>query len=355
MTVAEQTKAALELITKTKIASSLPVRCAEKQGPAKYITYKPTETTNSNTSNCVIKIVEVQRDPLEPPRFKINKKIPAAPPSPPAAVLHSPPRKLTVREQQEWRIPPCISNWKNAKGYTIPLDKRLAADGRGLQQPHINEKFANLSEALSIAERKAREAVETRAQMERKLAQKEKEKKEEILRTLAQKAREGRAGIGSVPEEVKERNEIRREMNRERQRERNLERVAPERRRKIVRQRERDISEQIALGLANPNASANEVQFDNRLFDQSKGVGSGFGHDDNYEVYDKPMRSGAVVAQAIYRPRNEGPVVFEKTEKEPIKKVEDDPFGLDNFLKEAKKASGYEAETSNRSSYRKRK
>ena len=30
-------------------------------------------------------------------------------------------------------IPPCISNWKNNKGYTIPLDKRLAADGRGLQ------------------------------------------------------------------------------------------------------------------------------------------------------------------------------------------------------------------------------
>jgi SNW domain-containing protein 1 len=30
-------------------------------------------------------------------------------------------------------IPPCISNWKNNKGFTIPLDKRLAADGRGLQ------------------------------------------------------------------------------------------------------------------------------------------------------------------------------------------------------------------------------
>jgi len=24
-------------------------------------------------------------------------------------------------------------NWKNIKGYTIPLDKRLAADGRSLQ------------------------------------------------------------------------------------------------------------------------------------------------------------------------------------------------------------------------------
>jgi len=37
--------------------------------------------------------------------------------------------------------------------------------------------------------------VETRAQLEKKLAQKEKEKKEENLRLLAQKAREERAGI----------------------------------------------------------------------------------------------------------------------------------------------------------------
>lgn len=80
-------------------------------------------------------------------------------------------------------------------GYTVPLDKRLAADGRGLQQLHINENFAKLAEALYIADRKAREAVETRAQLEKKLAQKEKEAKEEHLRQLAQKARDERAGI----------------------------------------------------------------------------------------------------------------------------------------------------------------
>ncbi|CAN0477339.1 unnamed protein product, partial [Scytosiphon promiscuus] len=48
----------------------------------------------------------------------------------PVPVLHSPPRKVTVQDQQAWKIPPCVSNWKNARGYTIPLDKRLAADGR---------------------------------------------------------------------------------------------------------------------------------------------------------------------------------------------------------------------------------
>ena len=98
-------------------------------------------------------MVESQRDPMSPPRFKINKKIPRGPPSPPAPVMHSPTRKVTVKEQQDWKIPPCISNWKNAKGYTIPLDKRLAADGRGLQQNHINENFSKLAEVITFYKR----------------------------------------------------------------------------------------------------------------------------------------------------------------------------------------------------------
>ena len=64
-----------------------------------------------------------------------------------------------------------------------------------MQSVHINENFAKLAEALYIADRKAREAVEVRAQIEKKMAQKEKEKHEEGLRMLAQKARDERAGI----------------------------------------------------------------------------------------------------------------------------------------------------------------
>lgn len=45
------------------------------------------------------------------------------------------------------------------QGYTIPLDKRLAADGRGLQTVHINENFAKLAEALYIADRKVSKAL----------------------------------------------------------------------------------------------------------------------------------------------------------------------------------------------------
>jgi hypothetical protein len=52
-----------------------------------------------------------------------------------------------------------VGNSCYLQGYTIPLDKRLAADGRGLQQVHINENFAKLAEALYIADRKVRTVV----------------------------------------------------------------------------------------------------------------------------------------------------------------------------------------------------
>lgn len=135
--ITETTRRALEKLTSQKIAAAMPVRHAEKSAPAQYIRYTPSQqgdAFNSGAKQRVIRMVEAQVDPMEPPKFKINKKIPRGPPSPPAPVLHSPSRKVTVKEQKEWKVPPCISNWKNAKGYTIPLDKRLAADGRGLQQ-----------------------------------------------------------------------------------------------------------------------------------------------------------------------------------------------------------------------------
>ncbi|KAK2191762.1 hypothetical protein NP493_46g05014 [Ridgeia piscesae] len=370
----EKTKEALEKLVQSKISAAMPVRLAEKTAPAQYIRYTPANqgvAFNSGAKQRIIRMVEVQKDPMEPPRFKVNKKIPRGPPSPPAPVMHSPNRKVTVKEQQEWKIPPCISNWKNAKGFTIPLDKRLAADGRGLQSVHINENFAKLAEALYIADRKAREAVEMRAQVEKKMAQKEKEKKEESLRLLAQKAREESAGIRRLDverdEELKERDDFRRDRAKERQRDRNLSRAAPDKRSRLQRDRERDISEKIALGMPSAGGS-NDLQFDQRLFNQSRGMDSGFagGEDENYTVYDKPWRQDRDIATSIYRPsknidkdqygddldklirsnrfvpdkefsgtdrtaRREGPVQFEKDEEE-------DPFGLIEFLTEAKKA-----------------
>jgi SNW domain-containing protein 1 len=149
---------------------------------------------NANAKQRVIRMVEAQVDPMEPPSFK-HKKVARGPPEAPVPVMHSPPRKVTVQDQQAWKIPPCVSNWKNAKGYTIPLDKRLAADGRGLQEVTINDNFASLAESLYIAERKAREEVKYRSTIQKKISQKEKEQQEAELRDLASKARLERQGI----------------------------------------------------------------------------------------------------------------------------------------------------------------
>lgn len=418
---AEETSAILLGLAEAKLTAALPVRRAEQRQPDQYIRYTPSQQNskhNAGAEQRIIRMVEAQKDPMEPPKFKISQKIPRAPPSPPAPVMHSPPRKLTAQEQSDWKIPPCISNWKNPKGFTIPLDKRLAADGRGLQTVQINENFPKLAEALYLGEREARKAVEMRSQVERKVAQHEKEKKEEMLRNLAAKAREERAaGLPTAPAATSlnaaaaaagipvrgsaaekeadpttddedllgeaERNELRGERARERRRERNLARVAPERRNKLLRRdADRDISEKIALNMPiNANAGgagAGDAQFDERLFGKSKGIDSGFnaGEDDTYNVYDKAWRSEKEFGNALYRPtrdkdkdiysdakldevlktnrfvpdrgfagagsgqQRDGPVQFEK----PVRTTtasnadEEDPFGLDKFLAEAKRS-----------------
>ncbi|GAA5991236.1 hypothetical protein JCM11641_004029 [Rhodosporidiobolus odoratus] len=193
---ADRTKAALEKLVSGKIKAAQPKNVPNSQGDVSYMRYTPQQ--GGVEKQKIIKMMEVVEDPLEPPKFK-GKKIPRGPPSPPPPVLRSPPRKVTAQEQKDWMIPPCVSNWKNNKGYTIPLDKRLAADGRGLQDVHINDRFAQFSEALYVADRHAREEVRQRSLMQQKIAQKEKEAKEENLRLLAQRAREERAGVVVQP------------------------------------------------------------------------------------------------------------------------------------------------------------
>ncbi|GKB94391.1 SNW/SKI-interacting protein A-like protein, partial [Tanacetum coccineum] len=48
---------------------------------------------------------------------------------------------------------------ENPKGYTVPLDKQVAVDGRGLDEDQLKNNIAELSESLYIREQKARESV----------------------------------------------------------------------------------------------------------------------------------------------------------------------------------------------------
>jgi SNW domain-containing protein 1 len=131
------------------------------------------------------------------------------------------------------------------------------------------------------------------------------------------------------------------------------------------------VSEKIALGMASTAAAkGGEVMYDQRLFNQDKGMSSGFAADDEYNIYSKGLFNAPSTMSQLYRPKKDGdsevyggdadeqldkvmkterfkpdkafsgaserpgkrdrPVEFDKQE-------ENDPFGLDQFLTEVKK------------------
>ncbi|RMZ78928.1 hypothetical protein DV737_g3718, partial [Chaetothyriales sp. CBS 132003] len=339
----ERTKLALEKLVSGAVAAQKPknIKGTDRPDPT-YVRYTPANQMGdtSKKNDRIFKIVQKQQDPMEPPKFK-HKKIPRGPPSPPPPVMHSPPRKLTAEDQEAWKIPPPVSNWKNPKGYTVPLDKRLAADGRALQDVTINDKFAQFAEALFTADRHAREEVRLRAQMQQKLAEKEKLAKEDHLREMARKARQDRqAALGRDSESSKprrtrprsrssysdgssayssggrsrsrtptyddgqdaayqEREAARRERREANERKMRQSRMGAEKRTQVLaREQNRDISEKVALGLAKPTRNA-ETMYDSRLFNQTSGFNSGFNEDQHY---DKPLFAAQEAANRIYRP-----------------------------------------------------
>ena len=309
----QHTKEALALLLsgkKSAKASSLPSSAPSTQ----YLQYSNPDSPK------MIKMVKHAVDPLAPPKFKA-KKLPRGPGSPPAPILHSPPRKIGKEEQASWKIPPCVSNWKNPKGFTISLDKRMLSDGKSLQPVCVNDNFSKLSEALYVADQYAREELDKRAALQRKQAEEERESKEEYLRMLARKARE----------EQTQRNETfsigdRNEHANSRQASHNfLEHRRPP--------KEVESSN-------NNKPFTREVLYDQRLFNQNAGIESGFGNDDEYNLYDKPLFK---VKPTTYLPgkedveqksRGNAPVQFEK---ETSTLPNDDPFGVESFLSAARK------------------
>lgn len=184
--------------------------------------------------------------------------------------------------------------------------------------------------------------------MQQKIAQKEKEQKEENLRLMAQRAREERSGIapragtssnaagsaavmksslaaygsdedseqsGSEGEDVRSdndngddaearklRDQMREEKRREREREMRMSNMGQEQRAKMLaRQQNRDISEKVALGLAKPTLSK-ESMLDSRLFNRESLSGN-FADEDSYNLYDRPLFHGSTAAAAIYKAR----------------------------------------------------
>ncbi|EER08207.1 SNW domain-containing protein, putative [Perkinsus marinus ATCC 50983] len=313
----DETRSALEAVLAQRIGQADTTRehlsgandAQRKLANAQYLRYTPSKDApgrNPNIKQRVIKVVEVQKDPMEPPKFR-HHKVPAPPSEPPPPVLRSPPKKLTKEDQAMWKIPPCVSNWKNAKGYVIPLDKRIAADGRGLQDVTVSERHAQFAEDLYIAETKARQEIRIRNELAKQKATREQESEEQKLRDLAAKARRSRTnafaggrGDREEAEDYRRQDEARAEVMRETLREHRMEKAG---RNKQGRDRdeERDISELIALGKQVQPSSKGEGQYDARLFNQSGGLDSGFYDDGANNVYDKRLFADRSSANKIYQ------------------------------------------------------
>lgn len=396
MSTAERTQRALSALISNKVALDKPtgsaITAATDSATAhertQFIRYTPNENApgyNPQASQRIIRMVPAQIDPMQPPKH-MHRLAPRGPAEDPVPILHAPPEKLSKEERASWNVPACISNWKNARGYTIPLDKRLAADGRGLRDDAtINSNFAVLSESLYVAERQAREEVRTRAAVQKRLILDQRERREEELRDLANKARMERGGGGGggsaammtttttntaaavapppLPargrdlqrEEASsriihddeddeyddasaesvggdrgtyhgnegggeedraraQRDRLRAERRREREKEYRLERagmanavddaVDEELGKKRRLEGDRDISEKVALGIHTGSGAAGGASgVDSRLYSQNAGLSSGFGADDEYNTYSRPMfdREG-VTSSSIYRP-----------------------------------------------------
>ena len=417
---AERTQRALMALISTKVDMDKPtgsaitaaIDSATAHERTQFIRYTPNENApgyNPQASQRIIRMVPAQIDPMQPPKH-MHRKAPRGPAEDPVPVLHAPPEKLSKEEREAWNVPACISNWKNARGYTIPLDKRLAADGRGLRDDTtINSNFAILSESLYVAERQAREEVRTRAAVQKRLILDQRERREEELRELANKARMERGGMGgggggtttttpaantmttahtpgtvmaagprgvsNLPawmtkanagekdtaanssrpgvvdysdddendddksvesmtqqqhqqrklssssdnginnEEERaraQRDRLRTERRREREKEYRLERAGmanpdddaadDELKKKRRLENDRDVSEKVALG-THTGGGGGAGGVDSRLYSQSAGLSSGFGADDEYNAYSRPMfdREG-VTSSSIYRP-----------------------------------------------------
>jgi len=296
---------------KTFISQRAMAAQVQTRPDAEYVRF----TSRDNPADTkTVKIQEVPEDPFAPAQFK-TKRIPQGPGSPPRTILRSPPRALTAETQKEWKIPPAVSNWKNKKGFTIPLEMRLAADGRAANPPTINENFAKFSSALYASEKAVKKELEEKEQVRKQLAMEDLRKAEDKVRERAlitrqrieQSLNEGNASArygtqvdvisrfdkegGERDEDdegEKKRNEIRAMVRRDNVRTMRMETMGRHQKMQ-AKERERDIAERVALGEDVAGTGPTGLNVDSRLLSRDKGMAAGHLDEDAEDIYDKPL------------------------------------------------------------------
>ena len=251
-------------------------------------------------------------------------------------VLQEPSAPLSLEEQKKWKIPPCVNMSNNPKGLVIPLDIRLANDGRNLREYKANKNFAKFADILTLTEKNVRKEIEERNKIAQSIQIAAAMKKEQELKEAAKQARMERKSfqnnysntsnmiysldtsdilsnknkednylinnkrkrsLNSEEEkeimERKERNELREIRKKE---------IEYERRAELIKKYEkegRDINDKILLGQNNMINNNNVV--DSRLYELEGGIENPFDYNEDCEVYDKPLFNGKNKLSNIYK------------------------------------------------------
>ena len=302
----------------------------------KYINYQFDSNNNNNTNknSHLIKLVALPVDPLSNLKYK-HHKIPLSNTNEKnfVPVLHSAPAPLSLEEQKKWKIPPCVNMSNNPKGLVIPLDIRLANDGRNLREYKANKNFAKFADILAMTEKNVRKEIEERNKIAQSIQIAAAMKKEKELKEAAKQARmerksytnknstnnnssmvysldtsdilnnkeEGNYLLKNKRErskdkeekERKERNELREIRKKEIEYERRLELI------KRYEKEGRDINDKILLGQNNMINNNNVI--DSRLYELEGGIENPFNYNEDCQVYDKPLFNGKNKLSNIYK------------------------------------------------------
>ena len=302
----------------------------------KYINYQfdsPNNVNNSSKNSHLIKLVALPVDPLSNIKYR-HHKIPLSNTNEKnfVPVLQSPSKPLSLEEQKKWKIPPCVNMSNNPKGLVIPLDIRLANDGRNLREYKANKNFAKFADILALTEKNVRKEIEDRNKIAQSIQIAAAMKKEQELKEAAKQARMERKSFNknnnsssiiytldnsdiinknrednyilnnkrkrsiSSEEEEKERKE-RNELRELRKKE-----IEYERRQELIKKYEnegRDINDKILLGQNNMINNNNVI--DSRLYEIEDGIENPFDYNEDVQVYDKPLFNDKNKLSNIYK------------------------------------------------------
>ena len=303
----------------------------------KYINYQfdSNNNNNSNKNSHLIKLVALPVDPLSNLKYK-HHKIPLSNTNEKnfVPVLHSAPAPLSLEEQKKWKIPPCVNMSNNPKGLVIPLDIRLANDGRNLREYKANKNFAKFADILAMTEKNVRKEIEERNKIAQSIQIAAAMKKEKELKEAAKQARMERKSytnknstnnnssmvysldtsdiLNNKEEEGNYLLKNKRERSKDKEEKESKERtelreirkkeIEYERRLELIKQYEkegRDINDKILLGQNNMINNNNVI--DSRLYELEGGIENPFDYNEDCQVYDKPLFNGKNKLSNIYK------------------------------------------------------